>query len=298
MNHTIYIIGSGYIANAFKVAFKNQILKTAIVTDRKIEVKNEGPVYTIREFLQFAKAGVLDGALILVATGPGSPNYNQEETQLWLETQKYLINAVLGQSKGSHIVLVSSGGAIYVDNDEADLDESATTKGVTPYANYQIAVEELYKDSLNENLTILRFTNPYGILQFSKSNQGLIQTLIKSLFNNESTVVYGNGLIVRDYFYEDDLSSIVNALAFDRVIGTYNISSGLGRSQIEVIHAIESVFGRKLKITYRDADSVHVKINVLSPIRAQKNLGWTPKCDLLTGLGKIRSKICLTSHTT
>ena len=297
LNHTIYIVGSGYIANAFKGAFKNHIHKTAFITDRKVEVKSEETTYTIRQFSQFAKTGALDGALILVATGPGTPNTSQEETRIWLEKQKNLIDSAIRQAQGIHIVLVSSGGAIYGDHGDAVLDESATTKGVTPYAIYQIAVEELYKDALNENLTILRFTNPYGILQFSKSNQGLIQTLIKNLYDNQFTIVYGNGLIVRDYFYEDDLSSLVNALVIDRVNGTYNISSGLGRSQIEIIHAIESVFGGKLKISYREAENVHIKTNVLSPIRAQKDLGWTPTSNLLIGLEKIRSTICSGRHS-
>jgi UDP-glucose 4-epimerase len=189
------------------------------------------------------------------------------------------------------MVLVSSGGTVYGDKGNVPISEDSELGGVTPYARYQIAMEDRYRKVFGRHLTVLRVANPYGVHQFGKSGQGFVLTLIRNLLADQVTTVFGEGALIRDYFYEDDIYSLVPTLFSVSSAGTFNIGSGLGYSQNAVIDAVAKAFGRTPNLVFVNGRATDIPCNILSTRAANEALGWYAATGLELGLTRMRQKL-------
>jgi UDP-glucose 4-epimerase len=134
---------------------------------------------------------------------------------------------------------------------------------------------------------VLRVSNAFGPFQVPLKNQGIIATLISRALRNEAVEVWGDGSVVRDFVFVDDIMDALEAAAGDQSNARiFNIGSGQGRTLRELIAAIELLLGRKLEIRWKDKRSIDVPISVLSVERARDVLGWTPNTPFEKGLKK------------
>ncbi|MDF2370669.1 MAG: GDP-mannose 4,6-dehydratase [Rhizobiaceae bacterium] len=128
-------------------------------------------------------------------------------------------------------------------------------------------------------------SNPYGAFQRLDSGQGVIGHFLSKALKGDQVQIYGDGQIVRDYLYVDDLAeAFERALVYqgDEVI--MNISSGVGTSLVQLLDAIEAVTDCRIKRQYLPTRDFDVSVNILSNDRAKAELGWAPKTDLRRGL--------------
>jgi UDP-glucose 4-epimerase len=186
------------------------------------------------------------------------------------------------------IVFVSSGGVIYGPTTLIPTPEGAPTDPITAYGISKLSIEKylaLYHHLHGLEYRILRVTNPFGPFQVPRKSQGIVAVLISRALNDETTEIWGDGSVVRDYIFVEDVIDALEAAAVDESdTRVFNIGTGHGRSVREVIDAIERKLGKKILIEWRAARRVDVPASVISIERAREVLGWKPKTSFEEGL--------------
>ena len=98
---------------------------------------------------------------------------------------------------------------------------------------------------------VLRLANPFGERQRIAAEQGAVTVFLDKALRNEEIAIWGDGSVVRDYFYVGDaVSAMTKALAYKGSGGVFNIGSGTGQSLNQILDAIEALLGRSIRNTY------------------------------------------------
>jgi len=189
---------------------------------------------------------------------------------------------------GRRVVFISSGGTVYGAATQLPTPESAPTNPLTAYAVSKLTIEKylaLYENLHGLDYRVLRLPNPFGPYQVPTKGQGVIGALISSARKGEPMTIWGDGSVVRDYIFVDDVVDAMEAAMADasgeRV---FNIGSGQGRSLREVIDSVERLMGRRIDVRMTAARPLDVPKSVLDAARAEKTLGWRPKTGFEDGV--------------
>lgn len=165
------------------------------------------------------------------------------------------------------LVYFSSGGTIYGLRKGTSFSELSEIAPISYYGQSKLIIEESIKfEHRNSGLKylILRPSNPYGIGQAIHGKQGLIAACIGNIIKNESITIWGDGSVIRDYIYIDDLvNAIITIIKLGGDNEIYNIGTGTGYSVSEVINIITKCIDEKIKVKYVDARSVDVPSVIL-----------------------------------
>jgi UDP-glucose 4-epimerase len=190
----------------------------------------------------------------------------------------------------SRVVFVSSGGTIYGCPQQIPTPETAPTDPITAYGITKLAIEKylaLYQHLHQIDYRILRVTNPFGPFQTSIKNQGVIASMITRALRDEAIEIWGDGSVVRDFIFVDDVVDALVAAAHDRSsTRVFNIGSGEGHSLRQVLTSIEVLLEKKLNIQWKPGRPLDVPISVLAIDRARETLGWRPKTTFEDGLNE------------
>jgi UDP-glucose 4-epimerase len=132
---------------------------------------------------------------------------------------------------------------------------------------------------------ILRVANPFGPFQVPVKNQGIISALISRAIHDEAIEIWGDGSVVRDYIFVDDVvEALEKAMTDQSDMRIFNIGSGYGRSLMEVIKSLEALLNAKFKIDWKGGRTIDVPVSVLAVERAKAVLGWAPSTPFEAGL--------------
>jgi UDP-glucose 4-epimerase len=188
------------------------------------------------------------------------------------------------------IVFTSSGGTIYGVPEFNPIIESHPTNPICSYGISKLAIEKylfFFKEIHNLDYVILRPSNPYGIRQNPRGIQGAITVFLSKILKNEPINVWGDGNVVRDYIYIEDL---VNAIYSSIICKTnskiFNIGSGQGYSLKEILLLMKKVTGRDILITYSSPRKYDIAEIYLDITRAENELNWKPTTSLEYGINK------------
>jgi UDP-glucose 4-epimerase len=199
------------------------------------------------------------------------------------------------EGKVDRIIFSSSGGTVYGIPKYLPIDELHPQHPISSYGIQKLAIERylyLFSHLYGLKSTVLRISNPFGFGQDIRRMQGLIMTFLSKMMDGESIEIWGDGSIVRDYIYIDDvIDSFIAVLESHNEFDVYNIGSGIGSSILEVIQKIETVVGSKAKIQFKESRSVDVPANVLDIAHSQKELHWSPRVSLVKGIEKTVEKL-------
>jgi UDP-glucose 4-epimerase len=186
------------------------------------------------------------------------------------------------------IIFVSSGGTIYGASEQVPTPETAPSEPITAYGISKLAIEKylaIYEHLYGFQYRILRVTNPFGPFQVPVKHQGVISMLISRAINNESVEIWGDGSVVRDYIFVDDIIDALEAAMGDQSSARiFNIGTGRGRSLFEVIGAVEDLLHAKLEIDWKQGRPIDVPRSILAIDRARDILKWTPNTSFEKGL--------------
>lgn len=192
-----------------------------------------------------------------------------------------------------HIVFASTGGNMY----QADLNVSASEQDIPhPWSSYSInklAAEnylKLFCKRYGIRATVMRISNPYGVILPSSRPNGLIGVVFAKLLNHESLNIIDSLTSVRDYLHLEDLSEAIQLIVKNPpALGDFrlfNISSGKGYNIQNILDLIENVTGKTITKNLNNA-GCKPTWSVLSPDRIKQALNWTPKIDLKEGIEKM-----------
>lgn len=196
-----------------------------------------------------------------------------------------------------HVFYASTGGAIYGSTGPGRVDEAAVPRPVSPYAIGKLTVEgylRYFRATHGLSSTSFRISNPYGPRQQSTHTQGVIPIFLRAVSRGEPITVYGDGSMVRDYIYVEDLAALVaRASLAPPSRDLYNLGSGLGYSVSQLIEVISAVTGITPRIRFVDKPVTFVDKIVLDPTRFEKELGISSAfTSLENGIKKTWAEVC------
>ncbi len=187
-------------------------------------------------------------------------------------------------------VFVSSGGTVYGPARALPIPETHPTDPRTSYGAAKLAVEKylaLFGLQSNLDYVILRPGNPFGPYQDPRKGQGVIMAFLARIAAGRPLKIWGDGNVVRDYFYVGDLARAVVLAASSPVSGTaFNLGSGTGRSLHDVVQSVFETTGCTVPVITRPGRPGDVPINVLDTRKARACLGWRPLVSFEEGLAR------------
>jgi UDP-glucose 4-epimerase len=190
----------------------------------------------------------------------------------------------------SKFVLASSGGTVYGIPQAVPMPETHTTDPISSHGVMKLAMEkylQVYRAQFGLNYVILRCANAYGPGQTGAQGQGFIGRAILAALRNETLEIWGDGTVVRDFIYVEDVAEAF-FLAATTVVASdvVNIGSGRGTSVNEIIDLVRRVTGRPLRAKYTPSRKFDVPANVLDISRASTMLHWKPVTSLQDGIAR------------
>lgn len=195
--------------------------------------------------------------------------------------------------RGGRLVLVSSGGTVYGEAMTVPISESHPTKPISPYGVTKLSLERyahLYAATHGLQVICMRPSNAYGEGQRPFTGQGFIATAIASAMQGQPITIFGECGTIRDYVHVADLArGIVLALESAQPGETYNVGTGIGRSNVDVLKAIAPLMdqaGASVQVHHEPLRPFDVRVNVLDSTALNRQTGWTPRITFQDGLSR------------
>jgi UDP-glucose 4-epimerase len=193
--------------------------------------------------------------------------------------------------RNKKLLLVSSGGTVYGEVDNVPIKETQPTKPISPYGLTKLTIENyarLYSVTKGLDYIVIRPANAYGVGQLPYKGQGFISTAIASIMDNKNVVVFGEKGTVRDYIYVSDIArGIFAALAKGHSGETYNIGSGIGMTNLDLLLRVKPILeedGYEVMIQHLPERVFDVRKNILDSSKLTAHTGWKPATSLDNGL--------------
>lgn len=196
------------------------------------------------------------------------------------------------------LVMVSSGGTVYGAAARLPIAEDHPTRPVSPYGITKLAIENyawMFHHVSNLPVVVARPANAYGEEQRAQTGQGFIAAAMHGILAGREIDVYGEEGTVRDFIHVSDLAAgIVATLDHGAPGQAYNIGTGIGNSNLEVLRLLEPLAQRAgLKVRARILPSRHfdVPANVLDGRKLSLASGWRAQIGLAEGLERVWSAV-------
>ena len=200
-----------------------------------------------------------------------------------------LLNAMVAYGVGQFVF--SSSAAVYGEPDEVPIREDAPLRPVNPYGEAKLMVERMlpWYEKQGMRYVALRYFNAAGASdrrgEDHRPETHLIPIVLQVAAGQRDAVpLYGtdyptpDGTCVRDYVHVSDLAA-AHVLALERPdspSGVYNLGTGTGFSNREVIEAARMVTGKPIAVREEPRRAGDPARLVAASERAKEALGWTP----------------------
>lgn len=187
------------------------------------------------------------------------------------------------------VIFVSSGGTVYGVPAQVPIPECAATDPISAYGVNKLTIEKYlhaYHHLHGINYAVLRVANPFGAYQSPERRQGLVPTLMHRIMAGRAVEIWGDGSIVRDYIYIDDVvQALIASIGHAGPHRVFNVGSGQGRSVAEVMFDIATVLDRpNFERIHKPARATDVPLNVLDISLIRRELGWSPIAEWMDAL--------------
>ncbi len=192
-----------------------------------------------------------------------------------------------------NFLFVSSGGVVYGNKSEFPIQENEHLEPLSSYGISKMMIETqmaLLAKSFEMNYCIFRIANAYGTGHFNNKNQGVINIWRELISKQIPLKVIGDGTMVRDYIYIDDIIEAFILAVKKNISGVYNIGTGVGTDLNGIIHLLEKSLLKKALIESVPDRKFDVGTNILSYEKFKKTTGWFPKITLEAGIEKLIQK--------
>lgn len=190
-----------------------------------------------------------------------------------------LLKAAKGR-KDLRIVFLSSAGTVYGTLNSVPVSEKHSTNPRCAYGVSKLAIEKylaLYRSLWGLDTVALRISNAYGPGQRVGRNFGAIATFATRALRGDPISIFGDGSVVRDYIYIDDLVRAM--IAAGRLHGgpsEINIGSGVGKSLGDILYLLGKIITKEMKVEYLAKREFDVPVSVLDISLARAALNWMP----------------------
>jgi UDP-glucuronate 4-epimerase len=220
--------------------------------------------------------------------GRGGVRRSIEEPVPYLENNYLATLTVLEAMKthGVHRLVYASTSSVYGNRSDVPFREDDRADWpVSPYSATKKACEVLchaYHQLYGMDVYVLRFFTVYGPRQRPDM---AIHKFVSAIAHHKPVERFGDGSMVRDYTYVDDITSGV-VRAVERVMGyeIINIGGSMQHTLAELISAIEALLGEKAVVTEKEIPPGDVWRTLADTSKAHRLLDFSPKTSLEEGL--------------
>ena len=223
-------------------------------------------------------AGAFDGAEAIIDLAPLGTMRNTHEFFDRLHAAR-----VAGVSR---YMVVSSGGAVYGPETPYAIDETHPTRPISEYGMWKLTQEKIALEFDRLPVIVVRPGNVYGPGQIPFIGQGLVATAMGCAITGCELTVYGNS--IRDYVYVKDAARGIVAALYAGLSGqVYNVGTGVGRHNLDVVRDVRCVVALApawLRAKFESARDSDVPINTLSSEKLYRLIGWLPQVSWKDGL--------------
>jgi len=188
---------------------------------------------------------------------------------------------VAGEYAIQKIVQISSGGTVYGPAQELPLTEDHPTNPISPYGVTKLAIEKyglMFCRLKDLPVVTVRPANAFGEHQNPFLGQGFIAAAMAAILDRQAITLYGAQGTIRDYVHVQDVAGgIVAASEHGHPGSIYNLGSGLGRSNKDVLEEIRphaEALGFSLQMHSMPARRFDVEANVLDSHKLRSVTGW------------------------
>lgn len=168
--------------------------------------------------------------------------------------------------KNIKVIFLSSGGTVYGIQENQPIKEEAMAAPINHYGAVKLCIESVIKTfntQLHAKMLIARISNPYGPGQDFHKGVGFVDAALKKSMSHETIEIWGDGEVVRDYVYIDDVCEMIYSLIdYNGNEEVFNISSNEGISLNVIIQELKKL-GLEPNVVYKESRSVDVPKVVL-----------------------------------
>ena len=290
----LIIGGTGFIGSALVKRLQLQNTRAVHVLARHAERSTLDYVFShrgsiddadlVREILPHCSTII--HAASTTTPGVSAKQPSLEATQNILPTLRFL--ELLSEFPAKQILYISSGGTFYGHPPTNPVTEATTFSPQSYYGAGKVAIEaflKAYQYQTGSSVISLRPSNVYGDGQPFRQGFGLIRTMFEHVLNRTSLEIWGDGEIIRDFIYIDDVVDVCVALLDkENISGSYNIGFGEGYSINSVLQQLEAVCKTTVSKKFLPARQIDVQSIVLNTQNLRQLLEWKPKIELEQGL--------------
>ncbi|RLF94987.1 UDP-glucose 4-epimerase [Thermococci archaeon] len=185
-------------------------------------------------------------------------------------------------------VINASSSSVYGKVDYLPFDEKHPTQPISPYGVSKLATEHycrVFYEVYGLKTISLRYFTVYG----PRMRPDLaIPIFAKSILDNISPIIFGDGEQTRDFTYIDDIvDANLKLLKTNRADGEIlNIGSGRRVTINYMIDTLKNLLNSDIKLKYVDPIKGDARDTLANIDKAKKLIGYTPKTSLEEGLRK------------
>ena len=185
-------------------------------------------------------------------------------------------------------LIYASSSSVYGSNKKVpfsefdNVDSPISIYAATKKSNELMA--SVYHHLYNLNSTGLRFFTVYG--EWGRPDMAYY-SFTKKILNNEQIEVYNYGKVERDFTYIDDIVTGIKAsIEKNFSYEIFNLGNSKKEKVLDLIKVIENKLDKKANIVLKPLKSGDVKSTNADITKSSKMLGYNPKTNIDTGLGK------------
>lgn len=291
--------GAGFIGSCLLAELINLGYETLTIDNLSTGTRKNVPEETIfiegdcsdKKLIQSLTQYSISVIIHLAGQSSGEISFEEPLRDVKSNTFSTLLLLQFAKSNGIKKFLYASSMSVYGDTTHLPVDEATVKKPKSFYAVGKLASENymrLYASSLN--CIALRFFNVYGPGQdLSNMKQGMLSIFLAQALKKQSIIVKGSLSRFRDLIYVSDvIDCILKTMKSEQSTGyeEFNVCTGQPTSVQEMINLIGEELGQNLTIleeigTPGDQQGVYG-----TNVKAFKELGWSPKVDIQTGISK------------
>jgi nucleoside-diphosphate-sugar epimerase len=261
------------------------------VTFRQLDVTN--PVAVSALVSEVRPERVVHGAAITAIPPEAERGRFVETTRVNVLGTLHVLDAVR-EFGAPRTVVVSSGSVYGVRADREPVTEDAVPQPEGVYPITKFAAEALARRYAAVNaldLAVVRLASPFGAFERDTGSRPLLSAIndwTRAALRGETLRVGGPANALRDPIYLDDVASGIAAVLLAERLShdVYNVGWGTGATTEDTLTALSRVVpGVKIeRVPGQPSRWPSLSRGVLSADRLRRELGWTPRYDLESGL--------------
>lgn len=205
-----------------------------------------------------------------------------------------LLEALRHHNRSAKVIFAGTRGE-YGSTVKLPVDEDHPTNPKGIYAVTNLTAEKMvlvYHDIFGIKGVCLRITNTYGPRhQMAHDEYGVFNWFIRKAIDDEDIPVFGDGRILRDFIYVDDLVECMLAVATtEKAYGeVFNVGTGIPVSFIDLAKTIARIAGTgrpKFTEFTQERKEVEPGDYYADITKIKKITGWEPKTSLEEGIAR------------